>query len=98
MVIYFSLTVVSLPILVTSPAKTNYSCKFYIIWIGFSGFRIGEPNTFLLLSLKFNFDKMAIFFLTMYSPIGILKLSSNEQLLKSISFDAEFIENEGEIP
>ena len=41
---------------------------------------------------------MAIFFLTMYSPIGILKLSSNEQLLKSISFDAEFIENEGEIP
>jgi methylated-DNA-[protein]-cysteine S-methyltransferase len=41
---------------------------------------------------------MAIFSITMYSPIGVLKLSSDEQLLKSISFDAEFIENKGEIP
>jgi len=49
--------VASLPILVTSPAKTNYSIKIYILWIGFSDFRIGEPNIFLLLLLKFNCDK-----------------------------------------
>lgn len=41
---------------------------------------------------------MATYFKTIDSPIGILKLSSDELLLKSISFDAEFIENEGEIP
>jgi len=41
---------------------------------------------------------MTIYSITMYSPIGILKLSSDEQLLKSISFDAEYIENDGEIP
>jgi methylated-DNA-[protein]-cysteine S-methyltransferase len=41
---------------------------------------------------------MAIFSLTINSPIGILKLISDEQMLKSISFDAVFIEYEGEIP
>jgi methylated-DNA-[protein]-cysteine S-methyltransferase len=41
---------------------------------------------------------MAIYFKTMSSPIGILKLSSDEQFLKSISFDAELIECELDIP
>lgn len=34
----------------------------------------------------------------MSSPIGILKLTSDEQCLKSISFDAEYIEDELDIP
>jgi len=34
----------------------------------------------------------------MDSPIGVLKLSSDERYLKSISFDAEFIEIELDIP
>lgn len=34
----------------------------------------------------------------MDSPIGVLKLSSDEWQLKSISFDAEYLENEAYIP
>ena len=34
---------------------------------------------------------MANYFKTINSPIGVLKLSSNEGYLKSISFDAEFM-------
>jgi methylated-DNA-[protein]-cysteine S-methyltransferase len=41
---------------------------------------------------------MATYFITIDSPIGILKLCSDELYLKSISFDAEFIENELDIP
>ena len=41
---------------------------------------------------------MAIFTLTMNSPIGILKLNSDEQQLKSISFDAEYVEDADNVP
>lgn len=52
-------------------------------------------NIFRRISILFN---MAIYFKTMDSPIGVLKLSSDELYLKSISFDAEFIESELNIP
>lgn len=41
---------------------------------------------------------MSIFNKTMNSPIGVLKLSSDEKYLKSISFDAEPIETGENIP
>ena len=41
---------------------------------------------------------MATYFKTMDSPVGVLKLSSDEQNLKSISFDAEFIEDLMDLP
>jgi methylated-DNA-[protein]-cysteine S-methyltransferase len=41
---------------------------------------------------------MATYFKIIDSPVGRLKLSSDELSLKSISFDAEFIENELNIP
>jgi len=34
----------------------------------------------------------------MHTPLGILKLSSDEQHLKSISFDAEYVERDPDIP
>lgn len=42
--------------------------------------------------------KMSTYFKAMDSPIGVLKLSSDERYLKSISFNAEFIEVEFDIP
>jgi len=41
---------------------------------------------------------MANYFKTMDSPIGVLMLGSDEWELKSISFDAEYLENESNIP
>lgn len=41
---------------------------------------------------------MPTHFITMYTPIGVLKLSSDEQHLQSISFDAEFVERVTQIP
>ena len=41
---------------------------------------------------------MATYFLTMDSPIGFLRLSSDENQLKSISFDAEAIEDPTSLP
>jgi len=41
---------------------------------------------------------MADYFKTMDSPIGVLMLSSDEWQLKSISFDAEYLENESYTP
>lgn len=41
---------------------------------------------------------MATYFKTINSPIGVLKLTSNERHLKSIDFDAEFIEDMADIP
>lgn len=41
---------------------------------------------------------MANYFKTMDSPIGVLMLSSDEWQLKSISFDAEYLENESYTP
>ena len=41
---------------------------------------------------------MANYFKTMDSPIGVLMLGSDEWQLKSISFDADYLENESYIP
>ena len=41
---------------------------------------------------------MAIYSKTMNSPIGILKLTSDEYHLKSVSFDAEIMEDAPELP
>jgi methylated-DNA-[protein]-cysteine S-methyltransferase len=41
---------------------------------------------------------MATYFKTINSPIGVLKLSSDEGHLKSISFDAEFMSEEVYVP
>lgn len=41
---------------------------------------------------------MITHFITIYSPIGVLKLSSDEQHLKSISFDAGYVEGVSKIP
>jgi methylated-DNA-[protein]-cysteine S-methyltransferase len=41
---------------------------------------------------------MATYFKTINSPIGVLKLSSDEGHLKSISFDAEFMNEEVYVP
>jgi len=41
---------------------------------------------------------MANYFKTMDSPIGVLMLGSDEWQLKSISFDAVYLENESSIP
>lgn len=41
---------------------------------------------------------MATYFKTINSPIGVLKLSSDEGHLKSISFDAEFMNEEVYMP
>lgn len=41
---------------------------------------------------------MSTYFITIETPIGILKLSSDEIHLKSIDFDAEFVEDEMDIP
>ena len=41
---------------------------------------------------------MAIYFKTMDSPVGILKLSSDELYLKAISFDAEYLDEETDVP
>jgi methylated-DNA-[protein]-cysteine S-methyltransferase len=41
---------------------------------------------------------MSTFFKTMESPVGVLKLCSDEKHLKSISFDAEYIEDGPYIP
>ena len=41
---------------------------------------------------------MATYIKTMVSPVGILKLISDEKYLKSIVFDAEYAENESYIP
>jgi len=41
---------------------------------------------------------MALYYKTMDSPIGVLMLGSDESQLKSISFDAEDIEEESYIP
>lgn len=38
------------------------------------------------------------FYLTMDSPIGVLKLSSDERALKSISFDTEYVPRESFTP
>jgi len=41
---------------------------------------------------------MSTYSITMDSPIGVLKLSSDERSLKSISFDAEYLPRESFIP
>ena len=41
---------------------------------------------------------MAKYFITMTTPVGILKLTSDEQYLKSISFDAEYTEDDLPVP
>ena len=41
---------------------------------------------------------MATYFKTMHSPVGILKLISDEKYLKSILFDAEYADDESYIP
>jgi methylated-DNA-[protein]-cysteine S-methyltransferase len=41
---------------------------------------------------------MATYFKTINSPIGVLKLSSDERFLKSISFDAEYVPDDSFIP
>ena len=41
---------------------------------------------------------MTIYSLTMSSPIGLLKLSSDEKQLISVSFNAEIIENSDSLP
>jgi methylated-DNA-[protein]-cysteine S-methyltransferase len=41
---------------------------------------------------------MSTYFITIETPIGILKLSSDEVYLKSIDFDAEFVEDMADIP
>ena len=41
---------------------------------------------------------MAAFFITMNSPIGVLKLVSDELSLKMIEFDADYIEVKTYIP
>jgi len=41
---------------------------------------------------------MATYSLTMATPVGILKLTSDEQNLKSISFDAEYAQDDLPVP
>lgn len=41
---------------------------------------------------------MTTYFKTMHSPVGVLKLSSDDWQLKSISFDSEYIESEFDAP
>ena len=41
---------------------------------------------------------MSTYIITMNSPIGVLKLSSDERSLKSISFDAEYVQRESFTP
>ena len=42
--------------------------------------------------------KMAIYYKTMASPIGVLKLESDEKTLRSISFDAQIMSDEQAVP